>query len=107
MSSSYGPAYDKQRDGTRLKHQHDKIRDWMLTQNAWKTLAEMHQALDYPESSISAQLRHLRKAQFGGYRVEKRRRSKALGTWEYRVLPPEKPETLSLFDEPATSTATQ
>jgi hypothetical protein len=96
--SSFGPSYDPQHDGARLRHQHEKIRDWMLAQNAWKTLAEMRAALNYPESSISAQLRHLRKAQFGGYRVEKRRRSIAAGTWEYKVFPPEKREALSLFD---------
>jgi hypothetical protein len=99
-TSHYGPTFDKQLDGGRLKHQHERIRDWMLAQSAWKTLAEMRAALDYPESSISAQLRHLRKAQFGGYRVEKRRRSIAGGTWEYRVRPPEKLEPLSLFDQP-------
>lgn len=104
-AGSYGPAYDKQRDGARLKHQHEKIRDWMLTQNDWRTLAEMHQALSYPESSISAQLRHLRKSQFGSYRVEKRRRRTGTGTWEYRVLPPEKSGTLSLFDQQAGTVA--
>jgi hypothetical protein len=98
-TNHYGPAFDIQLDGGRLKHQHERIRDWMLAQTAWKTLAEMRAALNYPESSISAQLRHLRKAQFGSYRVEKRRRSSAGGTWEYRVLPPEKLEALSLFDQ--------
>ena len=98
VTSHYGPAYDEQRDGARLKHQHEKIREWMLAQNGWKTLIEIHAALEFPEASISAQLRHLRKVQFGSYRVEKRRRSSPGGTWEYRVLPPEKLEAVSLFD---------
>jgi predicted transcriptional regulator len=104
VTSHYGPTFDKQLDGGRLKHQQERIRDWMLTQNDWKTLAEIHEALGYPESSISAQLRHLRKRQFGGYRVEKRRRS-GKGTWEYRVLPPEKLVDVSLVDEPTVRSA--
>jgi hypothetical protein len=72
----------------------------MLARNGWKTLAEIRQTFDYPESSISAQLRHLRKKQFGSYRVEKRRRNGLKGTWEYRVLQPGKPAALSLFDNP-------
>lgn len=91
----YGPAYDKQRDGPRLNRQHERIRDWMLSRNEWKTLAEIRQALDYPESSISAQLRHLRKKEFGSHQVWKRRR-RGKGTWEYRIMPAEKQGTLSL-----------
>jgi predicted transcriptional regulator len=104
VTSHYGPTFDKQLDGGRLRHQHEKIRDWMLVQNDWKTLAEIREALGFPESSISAQLRHLRKRQFGGYRVEKRRRN-GKGTWEYRVLPPEKLVDVSLFDEPTMRSA--
>jgi hypothetical protein len=100
VTSHYGPTFDKQLDGGRLRHQLEKIRDWMLVQNDWQTLAEIREALGFPESSISAQLRHLRKLQFGSYRVEKRRRSSPGGTWEYRVLPPEKLEALPLFDRP-------
>jgi hypothetical protein len=100
----YGPAFDKELDGGRLRHQREVIRDYMLGHGDWKTLAEMRAALGYPESSISAQLRHLRKKQFGGYRVEKRRRS-GKGAWEYRVLPPEKFVHVSLFDEPTVRAA--
>lgn len=42
-------------------------------------------------ASISARLRDLRKPKFGGYVVERRRRT--VGTWEYRVsLPAEESE---------------
>ena len=62
---------------------------------AWMTLAELARKTNFPEASISAQLRHLRKPQHGAYRVEKRRRDweEALKTntkekvWEYRVEP--------------------
>ena len=69
----------------------------------WVTLAELAGKTKYPPASISAQLRHLRKAHHGGYHVEKRHRCSARGVatmrkirdtrrgpviWEYRVLPP-------------------
>jgi DNA-binding transcriptional regulator GbsR (MarR family) len=53
------------------------IRDLMLDarmHGAWMTLAEIAEATQYGEASISAQLRHLRKPQHGHYVVEKRRR---------------------------------
>jgi hypothetical protein len=57
---------------------------------AWRTLAEIARATRYPEASVSAQLRHLRKSRFGGYRVRKRlrrgeREFQHGPTWEYRV----------------------
>ena len=82
------------------------IRELMMRafdRGSWLTLGEIAEATEFGEASISAQLRHLRKAHHGGYRVEKRRRWPA-GTsaatrkihdarrgpviWEYRVLPP-------------------
>jgi hypothetical protein len=93
-ATTFGPAYDPDLDGGRVKNQMDVIRDYMLgTFPRFKTLAEIQGALNYPQASISAQLRHLRKGQFGGYRVEKQRRSK--GLWEYRVSRPIKK---SLFE---------
>jgi hypothetical protein len=82
------------------------IRELMMrafARGVWLTLGEIAEATEFGEASISAQLRHLRKAHHGGYRVEKRRRrpARAVGamrkirdarrglvTWEYRVLPP-------------------
>jgi hypothetical protein len=102
--TTYGPSFDRQLDGARLQRQHEAIRDFMLAHGGWRTLAEIHEALHFPEPSISAQLRHLRKRQFGSYQVEKRRRDGA-GTWEYRVLPPRPPITASLFDQPMAKAA--
>jgi hypothetical protein len=59
----------------------------------WMTLAEMARKTSYPEASISAQLRHLRKAENGAHEVEKRRRKWEETTragshekvWEYRM----------------------
>ena len=84
--STFGPAYDPELDGERIDKQHERIRDWML-KRGWVTLAEIATILGYPEASVSAQLRHLRKERFGCYVVDKRRRSET-GTWEYRVLAP-------------------
>jgi len=63
--------------------------------DAWMTLGELARKTSFPEASISAQLRHMRKPEYGGYPVEKRRREwqEALKTnamekvWEYRVRP--------------------
>jgi hypothetical protein len=74
------------------------IRDLMLAaagRDAWLTLTEIAEPTEFGEASISAQLRHLRKARHGRYRVEKRRRrtgeseaGRATGLWEYQVSLP-------------------
>lgn len=61
--------------------------------DTWLTLEELAKLTQYPPASISAQLRHLRKLEFGGYEVEKRQRlsgrvlhGEDFGTvWEYRL----------------------
>tara|TARA_R110000751_G_scaffold17042_6_gene53133 strand:- start:2312 stop:2620 length:309 start_codon:yes stop_codon:yes gene_type:complete len=87
--STFGPAYKAEIDGVRIGKQHEVIRDFML-HVGYRTLAEISKALDYPESSISAQLRHLRKEKFGSYVVSKRRRVSNQGTWEYSVASPDR-----------------
>lgn len=53
----------------------------------WVTLAELAAKTRFPPASISAQLRHLRKARYGGWAVEKRRREWVMEelVWEYRL----------------------
>ena len=58
----------------------------------WLTLRELAGLTGYGEASISAQLRHLRKPEFGAFVVEKRCREAAVDTgrqagpvWEYRM----------------------
>ncbi len=87
MTKTFSPAYDKKIDGKRIATQMDVVRNHMLGFHVWWTLAELRESFGYPEASISAQLRHLRKERFGGYIVEKRRRVADKGTWEYRVKP--------------------
>jgi hypothetical protein len=81
-------------DARRLRSQRDVIRDVMLAAadcDTWLTLAELRALTHYGETSISAQLRHLRKTINGGYEVIKRRREDASpaqsgeSMWEYRI----------------------
>lgn len=93
----------------RLRRQLDRVRELMLDESVWWTLAEikkwmfMEFGVAASEASISARLRDLRKAKFGGYLVECRIRSGALR--EYRVTAQAKPltkqELLSVANEVA------
>ena len=82
-----GPCFDQKHDGTRLTGQIVRVFD-LMRDGKWRTLAEIEKAIGDPQSSISAQLRHLRKPRFGGHTVEKRSRgNRSNGLWEYRVSP--------------------
>jgi len=86
-------------DARRLRSQREVIRDVMLSAadcETWLTLAELRAVTRYGEASISAQLRHLRKAENGGYEIVKRPREGAAASrsgvtgraecvWEYRI----------------------
>ena len=77
-----GATYDRERDGDRLGAQMKAVKDLMLA-SGWMTLPAISSRTGYPEASISARLRDLRKTKFGAYDVE--RRYVADGLWEYRV----------------------
>lgn len=79
-----GPTYEPEFDQERLTGQILRIRDLMLD-GTWRTLGEIRAITGDPESSVSAQLRHLRKPRFGAYLVDKRRRVEGSGLYEYRV----------------------
>jgi hypothetical protein len=86
-------------DARRLRSQREIIRDVMISAadcETWLTLGELRALTRYGEASISAQLRHLRKLENGGYEVIKRHREgvnpERPGTdgrgeciWEYRI----------------------
>ena len=107
--SAQGGACEAQWNASSLEEDETQlaaIRELMTRAGArgiWLTLGEIAEATEFGEASISAQLRHLRKAHHGGFHVEKRRRRPARAvaavrqlrdarrgpvTWEYRVLPP-------------------
>jgi hypothetical protein len=78
------------------RRQRDVLCDVMLSARqceTWLTLDELAKLTHYPPASISAQLRHLRKPENGGYVVEKRPRTvgkvlrgEDFGTvWEYQL----------------------
>ena len=77
------------------RNQREAVRDVMLEARrfcAWLTLRQIARLTGYGEASISAQLRHLRKPQYGGFVVAKRccGRGKSGSTgdgrrWEYRL----------------------
>ena len=60
------------------RRQRDVLCDVMLSAReceTWLTLDELARLTHYPPASISAQLRHLRKPEHGGYVVDKRPRA--------------------------------
>lgn len=66
--------------------QTERIRSVMTSQpDRWLTLDEIADITLDPPASVSAQLRHLRKAKHGAHVVEKRRRTDTDAEWEYRV----------------------
>jgi len=81
-----GAIYSEQRDGERLARQQRAVRAAM-SDGRWHTLSELGAKLGYPEASVSARLRDLRKPKHGGHTVE--RRYAGSGLWEYRLVPKE------------------
>jgi len=81
-----GPAYDSKFDLDRLTGQIRRVYDLMID-GKWRTLGEIEAATGDPAASISAQLRHLRKTDFGSHTVNKRSRGERKnGLWEYQVV---------------------
>jgi hypothetical protein len=80
---------------TSLPSQREVLRDVLLSATlcgSWLTLRELSWLTQFGEASISAQLRHLRKPQYGRYEVEKRVRRGLVvsdvergAIWEYRL----------------------
>lgn len=84
-----GPEYEPEQDRERLSEQHVRIRELMLD-GQWRTLAEIATRTGDPQSSVSAQLRHLRKERFGAFVVDRRKRGdRKSGLFEYCVRPPD------------------
>ena len=81
-----GAVFDPALDQNRLTKQLGRVFD-LMRDGHWRTLQDIARATGDPESSISGQLRHLRKPRFGSYVVEKRRLGiPESGCFEYRLL---------------------
>ena len=65
-----GADYLPSRDDKRLSNQLERVFEFM-SDNEWHTLREISVATDDPESSVSAQLRHLRKERFGSHVISR------------------------------------
>lgn len=78
-----GSDYVRERDDVRLKGQ--MLRVWQcMCDEKWRSLNEISRFTGDPESSVSAQLRHLRKERFGSHTVKKEYRD--YGLFVYRLI---------------------
>lgn len=81
--SDYVPKYDDKRLTGQIERVYNVMKD-----GAWRTLSEIEQLTGDPQASISAQLRHLRKARFGSHTIDKRPRGeRERGLFEYKLTP--------------------
>ncbi len=82
-----GATFDEEKDGERLRRQLEAVKD-VMSDGAWRTLAEISAATGAPEASASARIRDLKKAKFGGHTVNRRRRAgqENRGIFEYQLL---------------------
>lgn len=79
-----GADYDHGRDSARLTLQHERVLAVMQDHKP-HTLSEIAEITGDPEASISSQLRHLRKARFGGHTITKKHLGH--GLYEYLLVP--------------------
>ncbi len=70
-------------------NQLETILHTILHARSWKTIPELAQETGFLQTSISAQLRHLRKKEHGGFTIHKQRRKQTQKKllWEYRLEP--------------------
>jgi hypothetical protein len=81
-----GSDYDRKKDDKRLTGQILRIFQLMKDEK-WRTLGEIEIETGDPQSSISAQLRHMRKERFGAHEVNKRSRGlRENGLFEYQLV---------------------
>lgn len=78
-----GADYKPERDDDRLGDQYSRIFD-LMKDGQWRSLPRIEKVTGDPPASISAQLRHMRKARFGGHEVN--RRYLGEGLYEYQLL---------------------
>jgi hypothetical protein len=83
-----GETFEKRADGERLGSQQRRVEE-LMQDGEWRSLNEIAVALrklyrtHFPEASISARLRDMRRA---GYVIERKRKQPTGGLWVYRAL---------------------
>jgi hypothetical protein len=82
-----GTTFVQEIDGHRLNAQQAAVYS-LMRDGRFRTLREIEDLTGFPQASISARLRDLRKAPLNRD-VQRRRRESQGGTWEYAVLAPE------------------
>ncbi|MBL0320297.1 MAG: hypothetical protein IPP74_13555 [Alphaproteobacteria bacterium] len=83
-----GNTYEKENDYKRLLSQLDEIREIMID-GEWRTLSQLRELTGFPESSISAQLRNLRKQKMGSYTVNRKVvGDRKNGLYSYQIIKP-------------------
>ena len=80
-----GDTYNAKLDEFRLKGQLDRVRA-IMADGVWRTLRNLAVLVGGSEAGVSARLRDLRKPQFGGRTVERRRVEGESGLHEYRLV---------------------
>lgn len=83
MTLFSGSDYNPSRDDARLTKQLARVWEAM-SDGCWHTLRELEAMTGDPQASISAQVRHLRKAKFGAHAIEKQHRGN--GLYAYRMI---------------------
>lgn len=80
-----GSSYNKKLDRERLSCQLDEIYS-LMKNGAWYTVTDIAKSLHLKnESSVSAQIRNLRKSPFN-FTIERRNRNHVRGLSEYRLI---------------------
>ena len=77
-----GATYDPEKDRKRLAVQLGTVKE-IMSDHEWYTLCQLEGLTGFPQASISARLRDLRKPRFGSYIVSRKRVSQ--GTYAYRM----------------------
>ena len=81
-----GAEYDAKFDKARLVTQMQKIY-MLVSDRKWRTLQEISELTGEPHSSVSAQLRNLRKSEFGSHIIDKQvRGDRSKGLYEYKLV---------------------
>jgi hypothetical protein len=79
-------TFDSVVDGPRVKTQREAV-EALMNDGAWRTLAAIAAHTGASEAGASARLRDLRKKEYGGRTVERKRMAPGSGLYLYRVVP--------------------